>query len=92
MSFENIDDNEEYDHRPGPEGRSGPSIWLVLFGLLAIAGAIFAIQNGQDVETEFLWLDGQFKFWMSILASIGLGVVLDRLILTWWRRARRRDD
>ncbi|MFK8025947.1 MAG: hypothetical protein AB8G26_18480 [Ilumatobacter sp.] len=90
MSDERYD--EEYDSPPGPAGWSGPSIWLILFILFAAAGVVFSFQNGQDVETEFLWLDGEFKLWVTILASIVLGIVLDRLILTWWRRARRSKD
>lgn len=89
MSDERIDD--EFDGQPSGSGRGGPSIWLILFALLAISATIFAFQNGTEVPTKFLWLDGQFKYWVTILASIGLGVVLDRLILTWWRRARRKD-
>ena len=70
MSYEHLDGVEEHDEQPGPSGSSGPSIWLILFALVAIATAVFIAQNGQEVETEFLWLDGQFKFWMSIIASI----------------------
>ncbi len=86
-----MSNDEEFDEQPGPAGRSGPSVWLIAFLLFALAGVIFAFQNSEPVPTEFLWLDGQFRFWVTILASIGLGIVLDRLILTWWRRARRRD-
>jgi uncharacterized integral membrane protein len=87
MSDERYDDEE----RPSGTGSSGPSIWLISFAVLAICGTIFAFQNSSEVPTQFLWLDGQFKYWVTILASIGLGVILDRLILTWWRRSRRKD-
>lgn len=90
MSDERYDD-EQFERQPEASGRGAPSLALVLFVLFAIAGSIFVFQNGEDVPTEFLWLDGQFKFWMTILASVALGIVLDRLIVTWWRRARRKD-
>lgn len=89
MSDERYDD--DFDERPGGSGRSGPSIWLILFALFAVAATIFAFQNNREVPTEFLWLDGQLNYWITILASIGIGIVLDRLILTWWRRARRKN-
>lgn len=73
-------------------GRSGPSVWLVLFGVVALGTAIFILQNGEPVPAEFLWFDAEIKLWVAIIASICLGIVLDRLILTWWRRSRRRDD
>jgi len=72
--------------------RSAPSVWLVLFGVVALGTAIFILQNGEPVPAEFLWFDAEIKLWVAIIASICLGIVLDRLILTWWRRSRRRDD
>ena len=88
----NDDRNDEYDAQPGPTGRSGPSIWLVAFAVVALATAVFILQNGEPVPAEFLWFDRSIKLWVAIVASIGLGILLDRLILTWWRRARRRRD
>lgn len=82
--------NEEYDPQPGPSGRNGPVVWLILFLVVAIGTAIFILQNGERVPAEFLWFDRSIKLWVAIVVSIGLGVVLDRLILTWWRRGRRR--
>lgn len=90
MSDDRFDD-DQFERQPEKSGRSAPPLALVLFVLFTIAGLIFAFQNGREVRTEFLWLDGQFKFWMTILASVALGIVLDRLILTWWRRARNRS-
>ncbi len=92
MSMDDVDGNEEYDPQPGPAGRSGPSVWLILFGLVAIITAIFILQNGEEVATEFLWFDGSIKLWVAIVASVVLGILLDRLILTWWRRARKRRN
>lgn len=92
MSNDDFNGSEEYDPQPGPAGRSGPSIWLVLFALVAIATAVFILQNGEKVPAEFLWFDREIKLWVAIVASVVLGVLLDRLILTWWRRARKRDE
>ena len=73
-------------------GRGAPSVWLVLFGVVALGTAIFVLQNGEPVPAEFLWFDAEIKLWVAIIASICLGIVLDRLILSWWRRSRRRDE
>ena len=78
--------------RGGPAGRDGPSIWLILFGVVAIVTAVFILQNGEPVQANILWFNPEIKLWVAIIASICLGILLDRLILTWWRRARRRDD
>jgi len=75
-----------------PPGRDRPSIWLIAFGIAAIFTAVFILQNGEPVEANILWFDPEIKLWVAIVASICLGILLDRLILTWWRRARRRND
>lgn len=92
MSNGDFNDNEEYDPQPGPAGRSGPSVWLILFILVAIGTAVFILQNGEPVPAEFLWFDREIKLWVAIVASVVLGILLDRLILTWWRRARKRKE
>lgn len=93
MSTNDRDGVEEYDPQPESEGRSGPSVWLVLFGLVAIITAILIVQNGEKVPAELLWFDREIRLWVAIVASVVLGILLDRLILTWWRRSRaRRND
>lgn len=91
MSMDDFERDDEYDPQPGPAGRSGPSIWLILFGLVAIVTAIFIVQNGEQAPAEFLWFDREIRLWVAIVASVVLGILLDRLILTWWRRARKRN-
>jgi uncharacterized integral membrane protein len=75
-----------------PAGRDGPSVWLIMFGVVAVVTAVFILQNGEEVPANFLWFDADIKLWVAIIASICLGILLDRLILTGWRRRRRRDD
>ena len=86
-------DDERFDGEGDvPAGRDGPSVWLILFGVVAVMTAMFILQNGETVQANILWFNPEIKLWVAIIASICLGVVLDRLILTWWRRSRRRDD
>ena len=85
-------DGGRYDPQPEDEKRGGPSIWLILFALVAIVTAVFIVQNGEPVPAEFLWFDRSIRLWVAIVASIVLGILLDRLIITWWRRRRNRES
>ena len=89
----NADRDDNFDD-PGsvPAGRDGPSVWLILFGVVAAVTAVFILQNGEPVQANILWFNPEIKLWVAIIASICLGVLLDRLILTWWRRKRQRND
>ena len=81
--------DEEYDDVEVSAGRNGPPIFLILFIIVAIVTAVFIAQNRERTNVEFLFLDFNSRRWTTILISIALGVLLDRLILLWWRRARR---
>jgi uncharacterized integral membrane protein len=91
MNDRNDDDRFDGDGAV-PAGRDGPSVWLVLFGVVAVMTAVFILQNGEPVQANILWFNPEIKLWVAIIASICLGILLDRLILTWWRRSRRRND
>ena len=85
--------NDRDDQQPGPAGRNGPSLFLILTVVVAAIAAIFVIQNREEATISFLFFDGEFRVWVAIAFAILLGMVLDRLIIMWWRRARRdRDD
>lgn len=82
----------DIDEQPGPAGRSGPSLFLILLVVVGVITAIFIAQNGEPVATEFLWFDRTPRLWVAIIISIALGVLLDRLVLAWWRRTRKREE
>lgn len=82
--------NDEFDRQPGPEGRNGPSLFLILLIVVAVISAIFVVQNRERTDIEFLFFDFNSRVWTAIVVAIGLGILLDRLILLWWRRTRRR--
>ena len=71
-------------------GTKAPSVKLVLFLVLAAALAVFFFQNGHSAQVEFLWMDGTWSVRAVILVSVVIGILLDRLGLWQWRRARRR--
>lgn len=73
-------------------GSNGPSVFLILLIVVAIVTAIFIGQNRERTKIEFLVFDFNSRVWAAIGIAILLGVVLDRLILSWWRRSRREKD
>ncbi|WP_395154583.1 hypothetical protein [Ilumatobacter sp.] len=84
------DNDLQYDEQPGGAGRNGPGIFLVLTILVAAVTAAFIAQNRERTAIEFLFFDFNSRTWVAIAIAIGLGVLLDRLFLAWWRRARKR--
>lgn len=76
--------------QPGPEGRNGPSLFLILLILVAAVTAVFIAQNRERTRIEFLFVDFTSRIWTAIAIAIALGVLLDRLVTMWWRRARKR--
>ena len=84
--------DDEFDEQAGPAGRNGPSIFLILLIVVAIVAAVFIAQNRERTNIEFLFLDFNSRVWTAIVIAIGLGVLIDRLVQMWWRRARRDRD
>lgn len=80
------------ESQPGPAGRNGPSVFLILLILVAVITAVFIAQNRDRTQIEFLFFDVRSRVWTAIAVSIALGVLLDRLILAYWRRARRSKN
>ena len=62
---------------------------LVLFLILSVLMAIFAVQNTQDVELEFLTWAGEFPLIMIIVGVFVTAVILDEILGTFLRRRRR---
>jgi uncharacterized integral membrane protein len=71
-------------------GTNGPNIAIIAFGIIAILAVIFFLQNGERTSIDFWVFEKTTTKRWSIVMSIVLGVVLDRLFSFWWRRRRRR--
>lgn len=82
----------DFDAQPSNEGRNGPGIFLVLVLIVAAVIAVFIAQNAERAPIEFLFFDFNSRIWVAIAISIALGILLDRLIIMWWRRARKRKN
>ena len=86
-----MSDIEEYDEQSGTGRRNKPGVFLVLTILVAAITAVFVAQNREETEIEFLFFDFTSRIWMAIAIAIALGILLDRVFLAWWRRARKRQ-
>ena len=62
---------------------------LMFFLILSVLMAIFAVQNTQDVELEFLTWSGEFPLIMIIVGVFVTAVILDEILGTILRRRRR---
>jgi uncharacterized integral membrane protein len=83
--------NDEGDGSGVRETRSGVSPLLIAFIVVAILALVFVLQNGDRAEIDFLFFDVGASVWVAIAIAIGVGIVLDRLLIAWWRRRRRSD-
>ena len=80
--------NDEGDRSSARGTRSGVSPLLIAFIVLAILAAVFVLQNGGRANISFLFFDVGAAVWVAIAISIGVGILLDRLLIAWWRRRR----
>ena len=79
------------DQAPAPQ-RSGVSPTLIALGIVAIVAVIFIVQNSSRTDVNFLFFNVRSRVWVALLVAIGIGVLLDRLLIAWWRRRRTRSD
>lgn len=73
-------------------GRSGPSVTLIIFGVIAVLALVFFLQNSESVSIDFLVFEKNTTIRWSILMATVLGIVLDRLFSMWWRRRSKKKD
>jgi uncharacterized integral membrane protein len=81
----------ERDDGGPPPPRTGVSPALIGLGVLAIVAVIFIVQNSERTNVNFLFFDFESRVWVALLVAIAIGIVLDRLLVYWWRRRRNRD-
>lgn len=74
-------------------GSDGSPPWKLIALVIVLAAVItFFFQNRDETAVHFLWIDGNWPVWGVIGISVAAGILLDRLFLWQWRRARRRKD
>ena len=79
-------------NNPTASGRNGPSVTLVIFGLIVILALVFFLQNSETVSIDFLVFEKNTTIRWSILMATVLGIVLDRLFSMWWRRRSKKKN
>jgi len=60
---------------------------LVVFGIIVI----FALQNTQSVDVNFLFWDFSIPLIVLITATMVLSVVFGDMIDWWWRRRKKKQ-
>jgi uncharacterized integral membrane protein len=73
--------------KPAP---TGLSITLAVGILLLVLFAIFAVQNTEKVEVEFLAWTFQTSRITMLLVTAAIFIVLDEIVGYLWRRRRRQ--
>ena len=84
--------DSDFDDQPSRNGRNGPGLFLILTIVVAVITAVFVAQNRDQIEIKFLFFDFSSRIWTAIAMAIVLGILLDRLVIGWWRRARKRKN
>jgi uncharacterized integral membrane protein len=75
---------------PAQPARAGVSITLAIGIVLLVLFAIFAVQNTEAVEMEFLAWTFQTSRIVMLLVTAALFIVLDEIAGYVWRRRRRQ--
>lgn len=75
---------------PAQPARAGVSITLAIGIVLLVLFAIFAVQNTEAVEVEFLAWTFQTSRIVMLLVTAALFIVLDEIAGYVWRRRRRQ--
>ena len=70
-------------------GRSGPSIALVAFLIVAAYAVGFFFRNSQETEVDYIFGETDTTLRWALLLAVVLGIVFDRLVTAWWRRRHR---
>ncbi len=92
-----IPDGSEEAGSGHPSGRApAPGIafpWrlvaaLVLFGLIVL----FALQNTESVDVNFLFWDFGIPLIVVIVATMAVSVVFGDMIDWWWRRRKKKHQ
>ncbi len=61
---------------------------LILFAAVLAVAVVFVLQNRERTSIDFLVFEFRSRVWTAMGSSIVLGVVLDRLFISWWRRRK----
>jgi uncharacterized integral membrane protein len=93
MSNDDRDLSRERTSQSAASGGNGISPSLIGFAVVVILAVVFFFWGGKRVEVNFWLFDWNTTVRWSLLMSMFLGVLLDRLFGIWWRhRAKKKDE
>ena len=72
-------------------GSGGINATLIAFLVVVAAAVVFFFQNSRETRIKFLFFDKDTAVRWSIIVSVVIGVILDRLISFWWKRRKNRS-
>jgi uncharacterized integral membrane protein len=79
---------------PLEESSDGPDLRLIARLLVAVAAVVLAIvfvaQNGDRVETSFVFFDVTTRVWVGLLVALVLGALLGQAAEAMWERRKKR--
>ncbi len=52
------------------------NVGAILGAIVAVAAAIFVIQNNRSTQFDWLWFDFELPLWTALLGSVAVGVLL----------------
>lgn len=81
---------DESRNEPVRDSRGTGVMWAGGAVVVIVALAVIAaVQNTQEVEINFLWMDGTLPLVLLLLIAIGATVVVTEAVGLVWRRRRR---
>jgi hypothetical protein len=80
------------DDTSASSGQAGPPVKLIAFIAVAALAVVFVFQNRERHQIDFLFFEINTRTWTALATALALGVILDRLFVSWWRRSRNRRN
>jgi hypothetical protein len=80
------------DDTSASSGQPGPPVKLIALVAVAALAVIFVFQNRERHRIDFLFFEINTRTWTALATALVLGVLLDRLFISWWRRSRSRRN
>lgn len=89
MSTSNDNDLPRSGNNSAASGTGGPSIAFIALAVVVALAVIFFLQNSEPVFIDFWVFEKKTTIRWSILMSVLLGVLLDRIFTIAWRRRKK---
>ncbi len=92
MTMSNDNELPRSGDNSAASGTSGPSVALIGLLVIVALAVVFFLQNGEPVRIDFWIFERTTTIRWSILMSILLGILLDRIFTIVWRRRKKNKQ